>query len=114
MSWIVSLSQKKFVKLFVGLDASGFVYDALIGQYFDIFSCDDKTGQLICQPRYNLYCTAYYTLTLWRTYVFITRRGTFLQICKVGDYRRSDCAILNKLMDSDTESNSLSICQFIF
>ena len=53
-------------------------------------------------------------LTLWGTYVFITRRGTFLQICKVGDYRRSDGAILKVSIDSDTKSNSLSFCQLIF
>ena len=53
-------------------------------------------------------------LTPWGHSRNITRRGHFLQICKFGDYRRSDGAILKKLIDSDTESNSLSFCQLIF
>ena len=54
------------------------------------------------------------SLTPWGHSRIITRWGHFLQICKFGDYRRSDGAILKKLIDSDTESNSLSFCQLIF
>ena len=53
-------------------------------------------------------------LTRRGTYVFISRRGTSLQICKVGDYGRSNEPISEIQTDSYSKSNSLSIEIFIF